>query len=121
MRAVCYAWIHLVKDSHWLKAIAACACLEVSNSSEWVDGGGSSYRNGKQDEKYLGIPFDKQVTTVEHVQVDVEHAHMLLRIAEKYAKTQADIDFMLEGVVESWEFEDIYRGQLADMMEQLPG
>jgi hypothetical protein len=33
-----YAWIHLAKDSPWLKSVASCAALEVSNSSDWVSG-----------------------------------------------------------------------------------
>lgn len=120
-RTCTYAWIHLVKDSHWLKAVSACAGLEISNSSEWVDGGGNSYRLSKRLEGELGIAYERQVSNKEHVVVDVEHAQMLMRIAEQYGTTQHALDLMLEGVIESWELETVWRGLLADMMEELPG
>jgi hypothetical protein len=116
-----YAWVHLVKDSHWLKSVAACAALEVSNSSDWVEGGGMSYRRGMRFEKDLGIPFHKQVNAKEHTEVDIEHAHMLIRIAREYAPTEAELDIMMEGVVETWAIETVWKGQLAELMEALPG
>jgi hypothetical protein len=116
-----YAWIHLVKDSHWLKSIAACAALEVSNSADWVAGGGMSYRRGMRFEQDLGIPFHKQVNAKEHAEVDVEHAHMLVRIAERHATTPAALALMMQGIVETWAIESVWKGLLADMMEALPG
>lgn len=119
-RTCTYAWIHLVRASHWLKAVSACAGLEISNSAEWVDGGGMSLRKGRRLEEQLGIPFHKQVSDNEHAEVDVEHAQMLIRIAEQYGTTREALDLMLEGVVESWELESVWKGQLAEMMEALP-
>jgi hypothetical protein len=119
-RACTYAWIHLVRDSHWLKAVSACAGLEISNSADWVDGGGMSFRKGKRLEEQLGIPFHRQVSDNEHAEVDVEHAHMLMVIAERYGTSQAALDRMLDGVSESWELETVWKGQLAEMMEALP-
>ena len=119
-RTCLYAWIHLVKDSHWLKSISACAALEVSNSSEWVAEGGMSYRWGKKMEKELGIPFAKQINAKEHAEVDVEHAHMLMDVARENANTQADLDLMMEGLIESWQLDQTWKGMLADMMAELP-
>jgi pyrroloquinoline quinone (PQQ) biosynthesis protein C len=119
-RTCTYAWIHLVKDSHWLKAVSACCALEISNSSEWVDGGGGSYRMGLAQEKELGIPFEKQVDNKEHTEVEVEHAHMLIQIAERYGTTKEALNLMLEGLIESWEISTIWKGLLADMMEAIP-
>lgn len=119
-RTCTYAWIHLVKDSHWLKAVSACACLEVSNSSDWVDGGGNSYRRGKLYEQQLGIPFEKQVSHKEHAEVDVEHANMLMQVAHRYGTSQQALDLMLEGCVESWEIETVWKAQVGDMMEAVP-
>lgn len=116
-----YAWIQLVKDSHWLTSVSACAALEISNSSEWVDGGGGSYRMGKIYEADLGIPFNKQVNAKEHAEVDVEHAHLLLQIAERHADTPQKLDLMMRGLVESWEIESVWKGQVADMIEAIPG
>jgi hypothetical protein len=120
-RTCIYAWIHLVKDSHWLKSVAACAALEISNSSDWVDGGGNSYRTARRLEQELGIPFDKQVSNKEHVEVDVEHGQMLIAIAERFAGRQWELDFMLEGARETWDLERVWKGQLVDMLEELPG
>lgn len=120
-RTCAYAWIHLAKDSHWLTAVSASAALEISNSSEWVEGGGGSYRMGKRYEEDLGIPFHKQVNAKEHAEVDVEHAHMLMQIAERHATTQEKLDLMLRGLIESWEIETVWKGQVADMLEAIPG
>ena len=95
--------------------------LEVSNSSEWVNGGGMSYRMGKRFEQDLKIPFEKNLNAKEHAEVDVEHAHMLLQIARRHATSRADLDLLMEGLTESWELERVWKGLLHDMMAELPG
>ena len=120
-RTCIYAWVHLVKDSHWLTSVAACTALEVRNSSEWVEEGGMSYRMGKRLEKELGIPFEKQVSATEHSAVDVEHAHMLMQIAMRHGTTSEKLDLIMQGLTESWEIDRVWHGQLADMMAELPG
>jgi pyrroloquinoline quinone (PQQ) biosynthesis protein C len=120
-RVCTYAWLYLVMNSPWLKGLAACAALEISNSSKWVDGGGGSYRMGKRFEQELGIPFEKQVNAKEHAEVDVEHAHMLMQVAERHATTKEKLALMMEGVVETFELQTIWKGILADMMEAIPG
>ncbi len=119
-RTCVYAYLHLVNSGHWLKAVSACAALEVSNSAEWVEGGGMSYRMGKRFEKELGIPFDKQLNAKEHAEVDVEHAHMLLQIAKRHGSMPGALNWMMEGLVESWEIDQIWKGILADMLEEIP-
>ena len=120
-RTCAYAWVHLVKDSHWLKSVSACAALEVSNSSEWVDGGGNSYRRRQRYHDDLGIPIEKLVSDTEHVEVDVAHGELLIEVAKRHAKTPEDYRLMAEGSRETWEIERVWKGQLADMMEELPG
>lgn len=120
-RTCTYAWLYLVMNSHWLKGIAACGALEISNSSQWVKGGGGSYRMGKRFEQELGIPFDKQVNAKEHAEVDVEHAHLLMQVAERHADTPEKLALMMEGVIESYELQTIWKGILADMLEAIPG
>lgn len=119
-RTCLYAWWHLAKNSPWQKSAAASIALEVSNSSEWVNGGGMSYRMGKRFEQDLGVPFEKNINAKEHAEVDVDHAHMLLQIARRPGTTQADLDLLLEGLSESWELERTWKGLLADMMLELP-
>ncbi len=120
-RTCTYAWLHLARCSHWLTAVSACAALEISNSSEWVEGGGGSYRLGKQYERDLGIPFHKQVNAKEHAEVDVEHAHILMQIAERHATAPELLDLMLKGLIESWEMESVWKGLIVDMLEAIPG
>ena len=119
-RMCLYSYLHLVNSGHWLKSVAACAALEVSNSSEWVDGGGMSYRMGKRFESQLGIPFEKQLNAKEHAEVDVEHAHMLMQIARAHRGAPGGLGLMMEGMVESWELDRVWKGLLADMMEEIP-
>jgi pyrroloquinoline quinone (PQQ) biosynthesis protein C len=119
-RTCLYAWLHLTSTSHWLKGVSACAALEITNSSEWVDGGGLGYRLGKKHERELGIPYDKQINVKEHAEVDVDHAHMLLVIAKRHANTPQLLDLMLEGLSESWQLDLVWQAQIAEMMEALP-
>ena len=118
-RTCTYAWLHLVRTGDWCTAIAACAALEISNSSEWVDGGGMSFRRGMSFERQLGIPFEKQVSHREHAEVDVAHANILMSVARRPGTTQRDFDRMLEGVRQSWQIERVWKGWLADMMEAI--
>jgi hypothetical protein len=120
-RTCTYAWLHLARYSHWLTAVSSSCALEISNSTEWVDGGGGSYRLGKQYERDLGIPFHKQLNAKEHAEVDVEHAHILMQIAERHATTPELIDLMLKGLIESWEIESVWKGLMVDMLEEIPG
>lgn len=119
-RTVIYAWRHLVKDSPWLKSLAACAALEVSNSSDWVEGGGNSFRTSQRFQQELGISKEKLVSHKEHVEVDVSHGTMLIDVAETYVTNQAELALMLEGARETWELERVWKGLLADMIEALP-
>jgi hypothetical protein len=119
-RTVIHAWLHLCKHSPWQKSLAACMALEVSNSTEWVPAGGMSYRMGKKYEKDLGIPFDKQINAKEHAEVDVDHGHMLVQIMEMYGSEPCTLDLIMEGLVESWEIERVWKGLLADMMAEVP-
>jgi hypothetical protein len=76
---------------------------------------------GKRYEEDLGIPFHKQVNAKEHAEVDVEHAHILMQIAERHATTPGKLDLMMRGLIESWEIETVWKGQVADMLEAIPG
>ncbi len=119
-RTCLYAYIHLVKDSPWLKSVAACGALEVSNSSDWVDQGGMSYRMGKRLESELGIPFDKQINAKEHAEVDVEHGNLLMDVANAHADSPEKYDLMMEGLKESWALDRTWKGILAELMAARP-
>jgi hypothetical protein len=116
-----YAWLHLSRSGPWLKSFAASAALEVSNSSEWVDGGGISYRWGKKQERELGIPFDKQVNAKEHAEVDVAHSGILTQVVERHCDTPEKLDLVFAGLNESWAIDRTWKGVLTDLMAAVPG
>jgi hypothetical protein len=114
---VCFsAWIRLAQGP-WLEAIAASAVLEMRNSAELIGSGSLSRRIGAIFERDLGIPMKKQINNAEHVVMDVEHAHMLARVARKYASTEAAQQALLRGAKESLMIDRVYRGHLADLVE----
>jgi pyrroloquinoline quinone (PQQ) biosynthesis protein C len=117
---VCFsAWIRLAQRS-WLEAIAASTILEMRNSGELIDDGSLSRRIGAMLERDLGIPLKKQINTAEHVVMDVEHAHLLMQVARRYANTEGARKAILRGAAESLMIDRVYRGHLADMLEALP-
>jgi hypothetical protein len=116
---VCFsAWIRL-SQRPWLEAIAGSAILEMRNSSELVKGGSLSQRIAAMLERDLGIPMKKQINNAEHVVMDVEHAHLLMQVARKYAVTESARNAILRGGRESLMIDRVYRGHLADMMAAL--
>jgi hypothetical protein len=117
---VCFsAWIRLTQRP-WLEAIAGAAILEMRNSSELIKGGSLSQRIAAMLERDLGIPMRKQINNAEHVVMDVQHAHLLMQVARKYATTEPAREAMLRGARESLMIDRVYRGHLADMMAALP-
>lgn len=116
---VCFsAWIRLAQRP-WLEAIAGSAILEMRNSSELIEGGSLSYRIGETLERDLGIPMKQQINNAEHIVMDVEHAHLLMRVATKYADGDAARQAILRGAKESLMIDRVYRGHLADMLAAL--
>jgi hypothetical protein len=117
---VCFsAWIRLAQQP-WLEAIAASAILEMRNSAELIRGGSLSARIGGLFERDLGIPMKKQINNAEHVVMDVEHAHLLMRVARQYATTESAREAILRGARASLLIDRVYRGHLADLVEALP-
>ena len=117
---VCFsAWIRL-SQRPWLEAIAGSAILEMRNSSELIEGGSLSHRIAAMLERDLGIPMKRQINNAEHVVMDVEHAHLLLQVACKYATNESARQAILRGARESLMIDRVYRGHLADMLAGLP-
>jgi hypothetical protein len=113
---VCFsAWVRLAQRP-WLEAIAASAILEMRNSGELIEKGSLSRRIGVIFERDLGIPMKRQVNNAEHVVMDVEHAHLLMQVARKYARTDSARAAILRGARESLLIDRVYRGHLADML-----
>ncbi len=117
---VCFsAWLRLAQRP-WLESIAASAILEMRNSAELIKGESLSRRIGAIFERDLGIPMKKQVNNAEHVLMDVEHAHLLMGVARKYATTAPAQEAILRGAKESLMIDRVYRGHLADLVAALP-
>jgi hypothetical protein len=114
-----YSWLHIAQRS-WLEALASSAILEMRNSSELVQGGSLSKRIGEIFARDLGIPLRQQINNAEHVVMDVEHAHMLYQVAQKYAATEEAQRAILRGARESLMIDRVYREHLAEMLEALP-
>lgn len=117
---VCFsAWIRLAQGP-WLEAVAASAILEVRNSSELIKGGSLSQRIGESFARDLGIPLKQQINNAEHVVMDLEHAHLLMQVARKYAITETAQKAVIKGATESLLIDRVYRSHLADMLDALP-
>src|SRR6266508_1717394 len=113
------AWIRLAQRS-WLEAIAGSAILEMRNSGELIKGGSLSRRIAELFERDLGVPMKKQINNAEHVVMDVEHAHLLMQVASKYANTESARRALLRGAEESLMIDRVYCGHLADMLAAVP-
>lgn len=114
-----YSWIYIAQRP-WLEALASSAILEMRNSGELIRGGSLSRRIGDIFTRDLGLPLDKQINNAEHVKMDVEHAHMLYKVAKKHANTEAAKKAIIRGAKESLLIDRVYRGHLAEMLEALP-
>lgn len=117
---VCFsAWIRLAQRP-WLEAIAGSAILEMRNSSELIKRGSLSQRVAEMLDRDLGIPMKRQINNAEHVVMDLEHAQLLMKVAQKYATTESARRAILRGARESLMIDRVYRGHLAEMMGALP-
>lgn len=117
---VCFsAWIRLAQGP-WLEAIAASAILEMRNSGELIKGGSLSQRIGESFARDLGISLKQQINNAEHVIMDLEHAHLLMQVARKYAVTETAQKAVIKGATESLLIDRVYRSHLADMLDALP-
>lgn len=117
---VCFsAWIRLAQRP-WLEALAGSAILEMRNSSELIKQGSLSQRVGQMLERDLGIPMKKQINNAEHVVMDLEHARLLMQVAQKYGTNESARQAILRGARESLMIDRVYRGHLAEMMAALP-
>ena len=112
VRTCFYAWHHVALRNHWLTAYTASHMLERRNNGKIVKGGGMSFRVGKKFENELGISFKRMISIDVHVVADMEHSENISEMFERYAKTPADCERVLEGARESMAIDRAYRGAL---------
>ena len=118
-QACFHAWHHIAMRSHWLTAYTASHMLERRNNGKIVKGGGMSFRVGKKFENELGINLKRMISMDVHVAADMEHSENISEMFEKYAKTPADCERVLEGARESMAIDRAYRGALGFYMERI--
>jgi hypothetical protein len=114
------AWLHLVKHSHWLTAVAACSALELSNSEAVLRDGSMSRRMGTKMFEELGIPMKKQAMNDVHMVADAEHGNLMTDVAQRHMHSRADYELIVEGLRQSWTIDRVWKGQLADLVESIP-
>jgi hypothetical protein len=119
VQACFHAWHHIALRSHWLTAYSASHMLERRNNGKIVKGGGMSFRVGKKFENELGINLKRMISMDVHVAADMEHSENISEMFEKYAKTPADCERVLEGARESMAIDRAYRGALGFYMERI--
>lgn len=115
-----WAWLHLVKHSHWLTAVAACSALELSNSEAVLKNGSMARRMGEKMARDLGIPMKKQPMNDVHAVADAAHGNLLMDVAAIHMRSRADFERIVDGLRQSWTIDRVWKGQLADLMESIP-
>ncbi len=116
-----YAWLHIARDKPWLEALASSCILEIANSDAIVKGGGNARRIGEKIRDELGISFEKQHSNAEHMVAEIEHAHLLLRVADKHGRSAEAQAQIMRGARASLAVDRIYKDALADAMETAAG
>jgi hypothetical protein len=114
------AWVLLAKEPPWTKAFGACAALELSNSEEVLRTKSASAKMAERIRDQLGVAIERQHSLKEHMIADVEHAHILSRVAKGFTATELERRQILEGAKESWAIDRVFREHLADLMAAIP-
>src|SRR5918999_4807584 len=119
VRACFYAWHHIALRSHWLSAYTSSHMLERRNNGNIVKGGGMSFRVGKKFENELGINLKRMISLDVHSVADTDHSDSISVMFERYVKTPADRDLVLQGARDCMAIDRAYRGALGYYMAQM--
>ncbi len=84
-----------------------------------LPGGGFAHRMARKITNELGIPLKQQPSNAEHVVLDVEHAHLLMRAARLHATTEQNFALIPHGAAESLLVERTFKGVLGGAMAAL--
>jgi len=115
------AWLHLAKNSPWLKALSASTILERANNNRIVEGGGVSVRDyARYSEELRQALADIPGHDVHNV-ADEDHSDMMEGVLEKYAATEEAQRQILEGAKDSLAFDRAFRGSIAIVLEKITG
>lgn len=115
-----YAWQHAADRLPWLAGAALLGALEIANADGIIKGGGLSHRMAYKLRDELGIPLSRQPSNKEHMEVEDEHAHLLMVVAERHLKTQDDYDTIMHGARTTWAINKTWLRLMTIEMEALP-
>jgi len=120
-KAAFYAWLHLARDSSWLKAFSASAILERANNNAIIKGGGSAVR----DYRRYTDEIKKLVAEISghdvHNVADEDHSDAMETAFDRCARTEEAQRQVLEGARDSLDFDRAFRGALAVFLERMRG
>ena len=96
--AICtHAWARIAEAEPWRAALASSCILEIANSDAIVKGGGIANRISHKIAKEAKVPLKKQVSNIEHMEVDISHANLLYEVLPKHVKTKRHAEEVLNG------------------------
>lgn len=97
-----YAWQHSADRLPWLGGAAVLGALEIANADGIIKGGGQSHRMAYKLRDELGIPFSRQPSNQDHMDVEDDHARFLFAVAKRHMKTAGDFDTIMHGARTTW-------------------
>jgi hypothetical protein len=118
-RAAFEAWLHLSKNSAWLKAFSASAVLERANNNRIVKGGGSALRDYQRYTPQVCQLIGKVAGHDVHNVADEDHSDMMEVVLDRYALSEETRRQALDGARESLCFDRAYRGALATYLKKI--
>lgn len=118
-KAAFHAWLHLSKDSAWLKSFSASAVLERANNNRIVKGGGSAVRDYQRYTPEVRQLIGHVAGHDVHNVADEEHSDMMEVVLDRYALSDVEKGQALDGARDSLCFDRAYRGALAVHLQRI--
>ncbi len=115
-----FAWQHAADRLPWLAASALLGALEIANADGIIKGGGMSHRMAYKLKDELGIPFSRQPSNQDHMDVEDEHSKFLLIIAKNHMKTKEDYDAIMHGARTTWAINKTWLRLMTVEMQAMP-
>jgi len=115
-----FAWQHAADRLPWLAGTALLGALEIANADGIIKGGGMSRRIAMKLRDEVGIPFERQPSNRDHMDVEDEHARFLMIVAKRHMKTTDDFDQIMDGARTTWAINKTWLGLMATEMAKMP-
>lgn len=119
-RAAMYAWVRIAKDWPWLEGFAASSILEKVNDDSIHGGRGHARVAGENWIKGLGITWDDIENWKVHREADEDHSEMTSEVLERYVRSAADYQRVIEASRASLDLYRTYWLGLSQAMAALP-